>query len=1057
MSSCYVELQVASAFSFLRGASMPEELMARAAELGYRSIGLTDHNGLYGVVRADQAAKAAGIRLWVGAELHFEGLPEARFLVYPQDRAAYGRLTRALSLGRLQAGKNGFRLGFSDWLEASAGQLCILKGRLPEAEMTALVDTLGDRLYIGLGRDLAGQDRTEIEAAQAQAARFRLPSVALGGVLMHEAARKPLQDILTCLRHRVRLREAGRRLLPNAMGQLKSPAQMARLFADFPDAIAATQDFVGRLEFSLDQLSQRFWMELLPDGQSADQFLAQRVKEGAKTRYPGGIPEAVCQQIRHELQLIASLDFAGYFITVWDIVRFARSRGILCQGRGSAANSVVCYCLGITAIDPVQMALLFERFISAERGEPPDIDVDFEHHRREEVMQYVFQKYGREHAAMVANFISFRGKSAIRELGFVFGLDDGLLGRLSRVLGHRSVKAMSAADLAEAGVNAEDPGLQSMLYWAGQLEGFPRHLGMHSGGFVVTRDPLVELVPIERASMAGRTVIAWDKRDIEALKLVKVDLLALGMLTAIQKCFELLKTHTGRELSLWQIPSEEASVYRMISDADTIGCFQIESRAQMQLLPRLQPKTFYDLVVSVAIVRPGPIQGQMVHPYLRRRNGEEPITWPHPALKEILGKTYGVPLFQEQIMKMAVAVAGFTPGEADELRRAIGFRSTEKLDELRERIVRGMQNSGLSSDFASRIYDMIRGFGGYGFPESHAASFALISYASAFLKRHHPAAFVCGLLNSQPMGFYSPNTLLQSAKRHGVMQRSLSVQHSLWDFSLEPGDPKFQAAWYAEEQSPEKRHTPYADRRLGQPVFGDPVQPALRIGFRAVAGLSKSELSALFRAREEAPFRSLQDCLFRSALGQATALRLAAAGAFDDFGLDRRQAAWQVLSAEPRGSLFESVESQDTVQLPPQNAVERLASDYQSTGLSIGPHPVALFRAWLKREGYLSSADLRHRRHGQLLRVAGLITLRQRPATAKGVVFMSLEDEFGVINLVVYEKVYLKQKALAEAAGLLLLEGRLERSHPKVLNLVVKRFLEGHPGNPPRWQVRHFH
>ena len=1042
----YVELRCATNFSFLRGASHPSEVVERAAALGHRRLAITDHDGLYGIVQAYRTGVESGVEILVGTELHIAGHggEQSTLILLASDRASYGRLAQLLSLGRLRVGKGGFHITFEDVAAQSDGLLAIHVGTPEARTLEREKDVFDDRLAIAVERTLTPFDRGRIENAQSAAARFAVPLVAVGGVLMHHAVRKPLQDILSCVRMGVRLDRGGRRLLPNAHAHLRAPQEMAALFKDLPEAVAHSVEIADRCAFRLNELEQSFTLEVLPEGESGMGYLRKLVAKGASERYPDGVPGKVQHQIDHELSLIEQLDFAGYFLTVWDIVRYARSRNILCQGRGSAANSVVCYCLGITSIDPIRMSLLFERFISAERGEPPDIDVDFEHDRREEVMQYVFQKYGRDRAAMVANVIRYRGRLAYREVGKVFGLGDDQIDRLTRTRGHWSDGDVRDADLKEAGLDPADQTVQQVVRWAEELRGFPRHLGLHSGGFVITKDRLVELAPVENATMENRTVICWDKRDVETLGLVKVDLLALGMLTAVHKSFDIIEETEGIRLSLADVPAEDARVYDMISDADTVGTFQVESRAQMQTLPRLKPRTFYDLVVAVAIIRPGPIQGDMVHPYLRRRNGEEPVDFPHPALKDILGKTYGLPLFQEQVMKMAVAVAGFTPGESDSLRRAIGWQSQIHIDKLRERLVTGMLKNGLSHDYAERIFRMIQGFGGYGFPESHAASFALIGYASCYLKRYHPAALLVGLLNSQPMGFYSPHVLVSDALRHGVEVRAPCVIKSRWVSTTEPGDGAFTAGWWQTSRHDCRIHCPWADYTKDEHRYGLPVQPAVRLGLKLVNGLRQDEAERIEAARGDQPFTSIADVVFRAELSRASAARLAAAGAFDDLEPSRRAALWRVMALDFRSPLFAHVELPDDEGveqgLVPMSPVEQMRADYALTGLSAQVHPVSLVRADLRRQGILGSIDIRRARHGQRVRVGGMVTTRQRPGTASGVIFMTLEDEDGPMNLVVYSHVYDRQRTLARDTTMLVAYGEVQRTHEKVINVIVQRF-----------------
>jgi error-prone DNA polymerase len=1041
----YVELRCATAFSFLRGASLPEEIVRRAFELGYRRIAITDHDGLYGVARAHTIARDNDLEILVGSEVHFAGNTSSALVLLASDRASYGRLTRMLSTARLRTGKGGFHLVLEDVAEHREGLLAIHVGAPDALLLEREKEIFGERLSIAIERTLSPYDRTRIEAAQSASARFGIPLVATGGVLMHERARKPLQDILSCIRLGVRLDAAGRRLQPNAHAHLKSKEEMAALFSDMPEVLARSVEIADEARFRLDEIKHNFTLELLPPGESGMSYLSKLVEKGASERYPGGVPEDVRLQIEHEMRLIDELDFAGYFITVWDIVRFARSKQILCQGRGSAANSAVCYCLGITSIDPVRMNLLFERFISVERGEPPDIDVDFEHERREEVMQYLYEKYGRDHAAMVANVISYRGKSAYREVGKVFGLGEDQIDRLTRTRGHWSSGDLGERELREAGLDPRDPTVHQVVEWAETLQGFPRHLGLHSGGFIITRDPVIELVPIENATKELRTVIAWDKRDVEDLGLVKVDLLSLGMLTAVRKTFDYVKATEGKELTLASIPAEDPAIYEMIGDADTIGTFQVESRAQMQMLPRLAPKTFYDLVVAVAIVRPGPIQGDMIHPYLRRRDGLEPIEYPHPAMEKILGRTYGVPLFQEQVMKMAVAVAGFTPGEADELRRAIGWQSQVQIDKLRDRLVQGMLRNGLDLEYAERIFHMIQGFGGYGFPESHAASFALIGYASCYLKRYHPAAFLSALLNSQPMGFYGTSTLVADAQRHGVEVRPPCIFRSRWDAVLESPEPSHTEAWWNGSMwVREKRHTPWADAlREGATRYGTKVQPAVRIGFREIRGMSEAHAERIVRAREDGGVATIAELVSRAELPRDVTMRLAAAGAFAELRLSRREALWKAMALDRDSPLFEEVELPDEPgagdRLPKMDAIDEMRADYDVTGLTVGPHPMALVRELMKRKRIMGFKEIQAAAQGSRVRAGGMVVTRQRPGTASGVVFITLEDEDGHINLVVFAHIYDRYRELARDGTMLIAEGKLERTG-KVINVVVDHF-----------------
>ncbi|MCH9020901.1 MAG: error-prone DNA polymerase [Proteobacteria bacterium] len=867
----YAELQVTSNFSFLRGASHPDELVAQAAALGLAAIAITDRNTLAGVVRAHVAAREAGVRLVVGARLDFTC--GSSVLCFPQDRAAYGRLSRLLTLGKRRAPKGECRLARDDLYDHGEGQIVVA---LPPARadlslvsnpafarrLEELARHFGGRCYLAAQHLYRGDDARRIAQLARLGARLGAPLIATGDVHAHTPGRRPLQDVLTCIREGCTIAEAGLRLAANAERHLKSGAEMARLFAGHADAVARTIEIAGRCGFSLDELAYEYPDEIVPEGHTPQSWLVALTRAGARERYPGGVPPKVRAQLDHEFGLIDKLGYAPYFLTVHDIVRFARARGILCQGRGSAANSAVCYCLRITAVDPDKSEILFERFVSAERGEPPDIDVDFEHQRREEVIQYIYAKYGRDRAALAATTITYRGRSAIRDVGKALGLSLDTVGALAGTLaGRYGGDAFCDADLRGIGLDPKAPGLRRAVRLARALIGFPRHLSQHVGGFVISRGPLSELVPIANAAMPERTVIEWNKDDLDALGLLKVDVLGLGMLTCLRKAFALIARHHGRALDLATVPAEDAATYDMLCAADSIGVFQVESRAQMSMLPRLKPRTFYDLVIEVAIVRPGPIQGDMVHPYLRRRRGEEPVDYPSPELERVLGRTLGVPLFQEQAMRIAVVAAGFSPGEADALRRAMAaWRRPGMIDGFHDKLVEGMVANGYARGFAERCFRQILGFGEYGFPESHAASFALLAYVSAWLKRHYPAAFTCALLNSQPMGFYAPAQLVRDAREHGVEVRAADVNASDWDCALE------------------------ADGESGM---------ALRLGFRQVKGLKQAGIGRLV-ANRGAGYARVDDLARRAGLSPATLARLARADAFRSLGLDRRQAAWAV-------------------------------------------------------------------------------------------------------------------------------------------------------------------
>ena len=990
----YAELAVTTNFSFLRGASHPEELVAKAAALGLSAIAVSDRNTLAGAVRAHEAAKEAGIQLVVGARLDFEDAPP--LLCFPSDRAAYGRLSKLITLGRRRAPKGACAIRLEDLAAHAAGQSLVamppddpddpqIPGYL--ARLREMPET---GVWAAARFRYGGDDAARLRKIARLAAQAGVPMVAINDVCMHVPERKSLLDALACIREGCTIREAGFRLEPNAERCLKPPEEMARLFRDYPDAVRQTMEIAGRCAFSLDELRHDYPTEA-PSGASPQAELERLAWEGAAERYPDGVPDDVKAQVARELELIGDLGYAPYFLTVHDTVRFARSRSILCQGRGSAANSAVCYCLGITAIDPVRMDLLFERFVSSARREPPDIDVDFEHERREEVIQYVYGKYGRDRAALAATVIHYRSRMAVREVGKAMGLSEDAAAAISAAVRGWSGNGMSPERAAEAGFDPDDPQLRATLRLAGELTGFPRHLSQHPGGFVVTQGPLSELVPVANAAMPGRTAIEWDKNDLDALGILKVDVLGLGMLTCIRKGLDLLARHYGRKLELHRIPADDPAVYDMLSAADSVGVFQVESRAQMTMLPRLRPRNFYDLVIEVAIVRPGPIQGDMVHPYLRRRNGEEPVDYPSPELRTVLEKTMGVPLFQEQAMRIAIVAAGFTPLEADKLRRAMAtFRNAGTLDAFREKLVGGMIDNGYDREFAERCFRQIEGFGEYGFPESHAASFALLVYASAWLKKHYPDTFAAAILNSQPMGFYRPAQLVRDARAHGVEVHPVDVNRSLWDNALE---------------------------RNGNAC-------ALRLGLRQVRGFSQEHATVLAREAAIRPFASPADLQRRTGLPAPALERLAHADAFGSMGIGRRQGLWAAAAPAPL-PLFRSDEARQIPKLPSMAEGEAVARDYEFLGLSLKTHPLALLRAELGDA--LPAERLAEMKNGARVAVAGLALMRQRPGTASGVVFMTIEDETGVANLVVWPKIFEKYRRVAMGARLIRTSGRLQR------------------------------
>ncbi len=1008
----YAELQVASAFSFLRGASSPEELAATASVLGLSAIGITDLNSVAGAARMWDAAKQVGVRLVVGARLSFrDDTPD--LLCYPQNRAAWGRLTRLLSIGknRVPHGDTGDAakatnrcfLHYADLIEHGEGQLLLVvpPDRLDagfQANLLRLKADFRHRTYLTACRRYYGDDASRLRAL----AELPLPMVATNDVLHHLPDRRPLQDVMTCIRFGCRIDQAGLALQPNAERHLKSPKEMARLFQDYPEAVLRTEDIVERCGFSLAELSYEYPDEPIPSGLTPDEHLANLTWQGAASRYPDGIPPQVRDTIEKELRIIAQLNYARYFLTVHDIVRYAVSRGILCQGRGSAANSAVCYCLYITAVDPAQISLLFERFVSTERREPPDIDVDFEHERREEVIQYIYERYGRERAGIAATVIHYRPKRAIREVGKVMGLSEDATAALSAQSWHAGEELWSDDCLKEIGLDPTSFVVRRSIELARQLVGLPRHLSQHVGGFVLTRGRLDETVPIGRAAMDKRTFIEWDKDDIDRLGIMKVDVLALGMLTCIRKAFELLGLK-----NLADVPTEDKAVYDMLCRGDSIGVFQVESRAQINMLPRLRPQKFYDLVIEVAIVRPGPIQGDMVHPYLRRRQRLEESDLPSPAsecgsadeLKQVLGRTLGVPLFQEQAMQIAIVAAKFTPEEANQLRRSMAtFRNAGTIHRFREKMVEGMVARGYTRDFAERCFHQIEGFGTYGFPESHAASFALLVYVSAWLKCHHPAAFACALLNSQPMGFYAPAQIVRDAREHGVEVLPIDIAASDWDCTLEGG--------------------------------------ALRLGFRLITGFSQKWAERLVEKRANS-FPNL----VRAGLPRAALVLLAEADALRSLKLDRRAALWQVrgLSDITELPLFaDQPVSVHPVSLPVMTKGEHVITDYQSASLSLKSHPMCFLRTLFTSEGVMSCAQAVVQADGTRLSVAGVVLVRQRPGSGN-VVFCTIEDETGTANIVVWSSMLSRFRRAVLGSSLLVVTGRLQRSPEDIVHVIADR------------------
>ncbi len=1070
----YAELHCKTNFSFLEGASHAQELVERAAELGYAALAVTDRDTLAGVVRAHAAARAHGLPLIIGAEITLQDAPPV--VLWAPDRAAYGRLARLITLGRRRAGKGACALRFDDLAQHAQGLLAGLvataqwePGPAPDRgaalaaapattwrdALSQFRDLFGDRGYLLAAFHRGPDDQRQLDELLSQSRRSRLPLVASGNVLYHARERLPLQDVLTAIRHGLTVAEAGDRLQPNAERHLHTREAMRATFSRVPAALQRTLEIASRCQFSLDELRYEYPAELAPAGRTPFEYLQQLTWQGACQRYPAGVPDKVRRLLEHELALIRELHYEPYFLTVWDLVRLARHRHILCQGRGSAANSAVCYCLGITSVDPEQMDVLFERFVSRERQEAPDIDVDFEHERREEVLQYLYSKYGRERAGMTGVVITYRTRSAIRDVGKALGLSLDCVDALARQVDGHADDAHLAERCRQVGLDPASETGRRLVYLVTELTGFPRHLSQHVGGMVITQGPLCELVPIENAAMAGRTVIQWDKDDLDTLGLLKVDCLALGMLTAIHRCFDLIHQHTGRPVTLARIPAGDARVYDMICRADTMGVFQIESRAQMSMLPRLKPRCFYDLVIEVAIVRPGPIQGDMVHPYLRRRNGEEAVTYPSPAIREVLEKTLGVPLFQEQAMRLAVVAAGFTPGEADQLRRAMGaWRRPGVIDQFRKKLIDGMRAHGLAPEYAEAVFRQIRGFGEYGFPESHAASFALLVYVSAWLKCHHPAAFTASLLNSQPMGFYGPAQLVRNAREHGVEVRAVDVNHSRWDCTLE-GNIEYRRSniKYHIEEEPTcqtEDHSRDASGNVEDAVLPSSLSPshspALRLGLRTVHGFSETHADQIEAARAAGRFRSVDDFARRTGLSRAVIVRLAKAGAFDSLGLDRRGAMWHALAQGTKQEqlpLFDDEEDRNlqsdiSASLPPMSPAQEVLADYRATGLSLRAHPMSFLRTGLGAMDVVPSKRLATWPNGKPVRVAGVVLVRQRPGTAKGITFVTLEDETGVANLIIRPDVWKKFRAAALGATVLLAHGRLQREG-LVIHVLVSR------------------
>lgn len=1034
----YAELAVTSNFSFLYGGAHASELVETAAALGLCAIGIADRNTLAGIVRAHVAAKEHKMRLLVGARLVLDDGFEV--ICYPTDRAAYGRLSKLLTVGKRRAPKGDCYLSLSDLSVLGTGQRFII---MPPHELEAVfhdqcaafTPLFPDHTYLALTPYYRGNDQARFDELDQLARVNNTPLIATNDVLYHAPERRPLQDVLACIREHVRIDEAGFRLERNAERHLKPAHEMVRLLSGYQDAIGRTVDLANQCTFNLDALKHEYPDETNGSSATPQEELIRLTWEGADRRFPKGVPDKLRANIIHELKLIDELEFAPYFLTVHDIVRFARAQQppILCQGRGSSANSIVCYCLGITSVDPTEIDLLFERFISSARGEPPDIDVDFEHERREEVIQYIYRKYGRDRAGLTATVIRYRGRSAIGEVGKVMGLSADVISAMSGMVWGWSASAPTPQQIREAGLNPNDKRLMQALILTGQLIGFPRHLSQHVGGFVITEGPLDEVVPILNAAMDDRTNIEWDKDDLDALNILKVDVLALGMLTCIRKNFNLLREHYGQNLELATVPRKDKPTYAMIQKADTVGVFQIESRAQMSMLPRLRPENFYDLVIQIAIVRPGPIQGGMVHPYLRRRQGLDRPDYPSPELEAVLKKTLGIPLFQEQAMKIAIIGASFTPEKADKLRRAMAsFRNHGTIDQFRKEFITGMTGNGYTLDFAERCFKQIEGFSDYGFPESHSASFALLAYASSWLKCHYPDAFACALLNSQPMGFYSSSSIVRDFRDHGGIVHPVDINHSDWNHTLEPLD------------------NPTAKTKCGGNNF------ALRLGLRQVGGMREAAATQLIAARDT-DFTSIRDLYSRTRLDAGTLQNLANADAYRSVGLDRRNALWEIkglsgyvgklskqddlpLFAQDQNGMSALIQEDEKVELPALLDGEHVVEDYAAMRLSLKAHPVSFLRASLGQRRVVTTQALENIPTRRSVQIAGLVLVRQRPGTASGVTFMTLEDETGVANIIVWPKIFEKQRKEVMGARMILVQGNLQKEQG-VTHVIARRLI----------------
>ncbi len=1016
----YAELHCLSAFSFQRGASVAPELFERAKQQGYTALAITDECSLAGIVRALEASERFDVKLIVGSEMQIEDGPKLVLLV--ENATGYTALCRLITCARRRARKGEYRLLREDFTDTEGLLALWVPGEQPDdTHADWVAATFPDRAWLAVELHRGPDDASRLAQLREAGARLNLPLVAAGDVHMHVRGRRALQDTMTAIRHHVTVAEAGHRLFPNGERHLRSRRALAAIYGtgNHDNLLAETARIAGRCHFDMRKdLKYQYPHELVPDGHDATSWLRHLVEEGARWRWPEGVSEKARELISKELALVARKRYESYFLTVHDIVRFARSQHILCQGRGSAANSVICYTLGVTEIDPARMNMLFERFLSEERDEPPDIDIDFEHERREEVLQYVFNRYGRERAALTAVATQYRGRGAVRDVGRALGLPTDVVGELASTMDRWGGHAPIAEHLRERGFDPDSPVLRQVIALTAELIGMPRHLSQHPGGFVISEYPLHTLVPVENTAMDDRTVIQWDKDDLDTVGLMKVDCLALGMLTAVRKTLDLLRDSGRRDMTVGDIPKEDKKTYDMISRADTIGVFQIESRAQMAMLPRLKPKTFYDLVIQVAIVRPGPIQGDMVNPYLLRRTGKEPIEYPSEALEGVLKRTLGVPLFQEQVMQLAIVAADYSGGEADQLRRSMAaWKRRGGLEPHRQKLTDGMLRNGYSREYAERIFEQIKGFGDYGFPESHAASFALVAYTSSWLKCHEPAAFACALINSWPMGFYSPDQLLQDARRHGIRTLPVDVRYSSWDCSLDNGSTS----------SP-------------PPSAGAP-QPAIRLGLRMIRGFPPDAAERIEITRKQRPFVDAADLCARAALDRRAQSLLADAGALRGLAGHRHRARWAITGVEPQLPLFADTPAQvepDRIVLPLPSPDADMRADYAMTGTTLGHHPLAMIRKQLSARRYQRSGQVAAMPHGRHVRIAGLVTLRQRPQTASGVIFMTLEDEDGMTNVVVWRDLAERQRRELLESRLLAVEGRLEHKDG-VRHLVANR------------------